>query len=100
PRAAIGEQNMTVKEINITFLVETDDVLATINAIDEEVKETLPLEPEDKITLTLIHSFKNTYSTSYHIKTAHKHEPTDDTESQTEASDSYPDGREPLPPEF
>jgi len=89
-----------VKEISITFLVETDDVLATINAIDEEVKETWPLESEDKVTLTLIHSFENTYSISYHIKLGDNNEPADNTESETEASDSYPDVLEPLPLEF
>lgn len=91
---------MTVKEINITFLVETDDVLATINAIDEEVRETWPLESEDEASLAYVQGFQNTYTISYQIKIKDNHESADNTESETEASDSHPDVLQPLPLEF
>ena len=93
---------MKLKQVNITFLVETDDILDTINAIDEEVQETWSRMPEAEVNLAFINGLGDKYNISYHIKLEDKHEPadntepTDNTESEAEASDSYPDVLEPL----
>jgi len=91
---------MKLKQVNLTFLVETDDILDTIKAIDEEVQETWSREPEAEVNLAYINGLKPTYNISYHIKLGDKDDPADNTESEAEASDYYPEILGTLPPEF